>query len=135
MIFRTGTDGDRREILVGVKSYRDLEVWKLGVEIADFTYQITESFPQSERFGLAGHMRKSAVSIPSNVAEGHSRQHTREYRQHCFVALGSSAELETQLTIAERRGYVSAENSSHLAEMLDHESRMLNSLTRNLARK
>ncbi len=117
---------------MGVRGYRDLKVWKLGIEIADFTYRITEFFPRREEYGLASHMRRTAVSIPSNIAEGHSRQHTREYRQHCFISLGSCAELETQLVIAERRGLVPEAASSDLAEQLDHESRMLRNLTRNL---
>ena len=132
-IFKKGSDGGQWEALVGVKSYRDLEVWKLGIEIADFTYRITERFPRREEYGLAGHMRKSAVSIPLNIAEGHSRQHTREYRQHCFISLGSCAELETQLVIAGRRGFVSDGDCGALAEMLDHESRMLKRLTQSLS--
>ena len=77
-------------------------------------------------------MQKTAISIPSNIAEGHARQHTREYQQFCHIALGSCAELETQLTIAQRRSYVSNYDFDKLEEDLDHESRMLQNLIKGL---
>lgn len=77
-------------------------------------------------------MRKTAISIPSNIAEGFVRRHTREYQQFCYIALGSCAELETQLIIARRREYVSSEDFASLEEALNHESRMLINLIKNL---
>ena len=82
-------------------------------------------FLKEETHDLAAHMQKTAISIPSNIAEGHARQHTREYLQFCHIALGSCAELLTQLTIAKRRSYVSDEYFAKLEDDLDHESRML----------
>ena len=70
---------------------------KLEIEIADHTFRVTEGFPRREQYGLASHMRKTSVSIPSNIAEGYARQHRKEYRQHCYISLGSCAELETKL--------------------------------------
>jgi four helix bundle protein len=68
---------------VKIKSYKELDVWKNGIEIVDLVYEVTNKFPMQERFGLAGHMQQTAVSIPSNVAEGFARQYTKEYRQFC----------------------------------------------------
>ena len=115
-----------------VRSYKDLEVWKLGIEIADLTYRITEDFPRREHYGLAAHMRKTSVSTPSNIAEGYARQHKNEYRQSCYVSLGSCAALETQLIIANRRSYVSDEEFEELSNQLGSESRMLKNLTQSL---
>ncbi len=117
-----------------IKSYKELDVWKKGIEIVDFAYKVTNKFPREEQYGLAAHMQRTAVSIPSNIAEGFSRQHTKEYQQFCYIALGSCAELETQLIIAQRRNYVSKENFAKLEEYLDHESRMLRNLIKSLNR-
>ena len=95
-----------------IKSYRDLEVWQLGVELAVDCYALTSQFPADERFGLTGQTRKSAVSIPSNVAEGHNRrtpQSNNAYRNHVSIALGSAGELDTQLEIALRLQYLNTE--------------------------
>ena len=115
-----------------IKSYKDLEVWKKGIEIVDYTYDLTENFPSHEKFSLATHMQKTAISIPSNVAEGYARQYKKEYQQFCSIALGSCSELETQAIIAGRRNYIETQKLAHLEELLDHESRMLKSLVRAL---
>jgi four helix bundle protein len=85
-----------------ISSYKDLEVWKKGIEIVDLVYEVTKRFPAEERFGLATHMQRTALSIPSNIAEGFARQHKKEYQQFCSIALGSCAELETQAIVAKR---------------------------------
>jgi len=118
-----------------VKSYKELDVWKKGIEIVDSVYKITENFPQKEQYGLAFQINRSAVSIPSNIAEGFARGHTAEYRQFLHVALGSCSELDTQLIIANRRGYIAEEEFSNLQEYLDHESRMLMSLIKSLRKR
>ena len=118
-----------------VNSYKDLDVWNKGIEIVDHVYEVTSQFPKEETYGLAAHMQKTAISVPSNIAEGHARQHTREYQQFCHIALGSCAELVTQLTIAERRRYLSDEEFAKLEDELDHESRMLQNLIRSLKDK
>ena len=115
-----------------IKSYKELDVWKKGIEIVDVVYKMTGTFPKEERYGLATQMRRAAVSIASNIAEGFARQHTKEYQQFCYIALGSCAELETQLIIAQRRNYVSSETFSELEDYLDHESRMLMNLIKSL---
>lgn len=111
-----------------VKDYKDLRVWQKGIEITDKIYSITELFPKSELFGLAAQMRRASVSIPSNIAEGFVRHHSKEYRQFLYISLGPCAELDTQLIIANKRNYLAKENLEELAEDVNHESRMLVSL-------
>ena len=71
-----------------IKSFRDLRIWSLGIEIVKLTYKMTSSFPLNEKFGLASQMQRAAVSIPSNIAEGNIRAHTKEYKQFLRIALG-----------------------------------------------
>ncbi len=88
-------------------SYRDLVVWQQAMELADLVYRITDKFPTHERFGLVSQMRKAAVSVPSNIAEG-SRHRTPGYISRIVIALGEHAELETQALLSERRRYIDA---------------------------
>ena len=83
--------------MVKARNFRDLEVWKLGKEVVLDVYRVTAEFPREELYGLASQMRRAAVSIPSNVAEGFNRKHNREYRQSLYIVLGSCAELERKL--------------------------------------
>jgi four helix bundle protein len=92
-----------------IKSFRDLRVWQAGIEMVENVYRVTCQFPKQEMYGLTSQVRRAAVSVPSNIAEGHTREHGREYLQHLSVAQGSLAELETQLEIASRLGYLSLE--------------------------
>src|SRR6187401_1440650 len=92
---------------MAVRNYRELKVWQHSIELSASIYQLTSGFPKEELYGLTSQMRRAAVSIPSNIAEGHSRESTKEYLHHLSFALGSLAELETQLVIAERLKYVS----------------------------
>ena len=115
-----------------ITNFRDLDVWQKGIEIAKDVYRTVEGFPRQEMFGLTSQMRRSAVSIPSNIAEGFNRFHNKEYRQFLFVALGSCAELETQIEIASELHYVAPETKGTLLEKLDHETRMLRNLTKKL---
>jgi four helix bundle protein len=88
-----------------VRSFRDLEVWRLGLDLVQDVYRCTANFPKSETFGLAAQMRAAAVSIPSNIAEGQARNSTKQFLQFLSFALGSLAELETQLELAGRLDY------------------------------
>lgn len=114
--------------------YRELDIWKKGIEIADAVYKVTESFPKEERFGLAVQMRRSAVSVPSNIAEGFARQHNKEYKQFLYIALGSCAELETQIIVGCNCGYLGKKIGDELLEYLDHESRMLMNMIKAISR-
>lgn len=92
-----------------VKSFRDLEVWQLGLDLAETVYRGTAEFPKSEIYGLAAQMRRAAVSIPSNIAEGSARNSTREFLYFLTVSSGSLAELETQLELAIRLHYADSD--------------------------
>jgi four helix bundle protein len=95
-----------------VKSYKDLIVWQKAIEMVLEIYKIISKFPSEERYALSSQIRRSAVSVPSNIAEGHSRQHSSEFRQFIYIALGSLAELDTQLIIAEKLQYIYEEELS-----------------------
>ena len=115
-----------------VTNFRDPEVWKLGKDIVIEVYKVTADFPRDEMYGLVSQMRRAAVSLPSNVAEGFNRKHNREYRQFLYIALGSCAELETQVEIACDLKLIGLEGRDCLLEKLDHESRMLRNLIKRL---
>lgn len=115
-----------------IRNFRDLEIWEKGMEIVKGTYEATSRLPRQEIFGLSSQMRRSAVSIPSNIAEGFNRFHDKEYRHFLYVTLGSCAELETQIEIATMLGYVGLNAKAALLEMLDHESRMVRNLVKRL---
>jgi len=115
-----------------IRNFRDLEIWKKGMEIVKATYGATKTYPRDEVFGLTSQMRRCAVSIPSNIAEGFNRLHNKEYRHFLYVSLGSCAELETQAEIAAELGYLATDVKVVLLEMLDHESRMVRNLVKRL---
>ena len=115
-----------------ITNFRDLDVWKLGKDLVVDVYKATKGFPKEEIFGLVGQMRRAGVSIPSNIAEGFNRAHNKEYRQFLFIALGSCAELETQVELSCDLQYVSPKVRDNLIEKLDHETRMLRNLIKKL---
>jgi four helix bundle protein len=92
--------------MTAVKSYRDLRVWQSAMGLVESIYRVTQSFPREETYGLSSQMRRAAVSIPSNIAEGHTREHIKEYLHHISMAQASLSELETQLEIAARLKYL-----------------------------
>lgn len=97
----------------GIKTHKDLDVWKEAIAVAKEVYKLTESFPQEETYGLTSQMRRAAVSIASNIAEGAARNSRKEFIQALYVSLGSLAELETQLALAKEIGLLRG-NPSHL---------------------
>ena len=115
-----------------IRNFRDLDTWKKGIEIVKDIYKIVGEFPKQELYGLASQMQKSAISIPSNIAEGFNRFHNKEYKQFLYVALGSCAELETQIEIASELRYIDDKKKRVLLEKINHESRMLTSLIKKL---
>ena len=117
---------------MGIKRYRDLDIWKKAIELVKDIYRSTEEFPKQEIYGLVSQMRRSAISIPSNVAEGFRRYHNKEYRQFLYVSLGSCAELETQITIAKEFKYIRQDTEAELLEKLDHICRMTSNLIKKL---
>ena len=115
-----------------IKSFRDLEIWQKGIELVKDVYQVTEGFPTSELYGLVSQMRRAAVSATSNVAEGFRRGYSKEFKQFLGVALGSLAELETQLVISRELGYVQHADEERIVERIDHISRMIMNLMKKL---
>jgi len=91
-----------------VSHFRDLRVWQRGMDMVVAVYKLTGAFPKTEIYGLTGQLRRAAISVPSNIAEGHTRASTREYLNHVSIAQASLAEVETQLEIASRLGYLDA---------------------------
>ena len=111
-----------------IKSYKDLLVWQKGLNLVSEIYVLTKSFPSEEKFGLTSQMRRSAVSVPSNIAEGWGRGTPAQYVHFLKIARGSLLELETQLIISEKLDYTKIEQK--IFTMIDEESKMLNSLIR-----
>jgi four helix bundle protein len=101
------------------RSYRDLDVWKLSIEVVKEVYDITAKFPASEVYGLTNQMRRSAISIPSNIAEGQGRKSNKIFCQYLDIAIGAVGELETQLIIAKEIGYITAEKLNSMLPILD----------------
>jgi len=114
------------------KSYQDLKVWRDAVSLVESVYRITSGFPVEERFGLTSQIRRAAVSVPSNIAEGHARSSTRDFMRHLAISRGSLAELETQLLIAHRIGYLPVRQMEILASDCNHIGRMLRGLIKSL---
>jgi four helix bundle protein len=91
-----------------INSFRDLEVWRLGMDLVEGVYRVSATFPKIEIYGLTSQVRRAAVSVPSNIAEGHTRASTKEYLNHLSMAQASLAEVSTQLEIAPRLGYITS---------------------------
>jgi len=99
-----------------IKNFQDLRIWQIGIEVVKDIYILTKKFPKEELYGLTSQMRRSAVSIPSNIAEGFRRYHNKKYKQFLYIALGSCAELETQIIIANELDYISETDKTELIE-------------------
>ena len=112
-----------------IRSYRDLEAWQVAMDAVTETYQVSVDFPKAETYGLMGQMRRAAVSVSSNIAEGQART-GRAGLNHIGIAIGSLAELDTQLDIALRLTYVSAERVRPLRKSIDSARRLLYGLRR-----
>jgi four helix bundle protein len=115
------------------KSYKDLLVWQKSMTMVTLIYELTRNFLQDERFGLVIQMRRAAVSVPSNIAEGQSRHTRGEFIQFISHAEGSLAELETQLLIAIELDFCTRSQSESLLSLVDELQRMLNGLRQKLA--
>lgn len=115
----------------GMKTHKDLYVWKEAVCLTEKDYSITAKFPKSEICGLTSQIRRAVVSIPSNIAEGAARQSNKEFIQFLYIALGSCAELDTQLILAEKLSF-SIDSLDYLKKDLERIMQMINGLIRNL---
>ena len=105
-------------------NFQDLRIWQIGIEVVKDIYILTKKFPKEELYGLTSQMRRSAVSIPTNIAEGFRRYHNKEYKQFLYIALGSCAELETQIIIANELDYINETNKTGLIEKIKYICRM-----------
>jgi len=113
-----------------ITSFRDLIVWQKAIDLADLVYDVTEDFPRREWFGLSQQMRKSAVSIPSNIAEGSHKE--AGYAHHTVIALGSHGELDTQCELATRRGFIKPHARDNLLALLGDTGRLAHGLLRSI---
>lgn len=111
-----------------MKSHRELKIWQRSFALANVLYSLTEQFPASQRFSLVYQMQKAAVSVPSNIAEGYNRQTRKEYLQFLYIALGSLAELETQVMIANAQRYIKEPKSSELLDEITQIGKMLRTI-------
>lgn len=117
---------------VTVNSYKDLIVWQKSLDLVLEIYRLTENFPTDEKYGLTSQMKRSAVSIPSNIAEGRGRGSRKDFRQFLIIAYGSGAELETQLEIARRLPFGKNLNYILIDQLLSEVMRMLNKMLSSL---
>jgi len=115
-----------------VSDHRQLVVWQKGLALALQTYRMSRRFPREETYGLTSQIRRAAVSVPSNVAEGNGRIHRAEYIHHVSIARGSLREVETLVEIACGLEYISEEELASFRELLDHVGRMLTRLLKKL---
>lgn len=117
-----------------LQSFRDLKVWQRSMTLVEDVYQLTELLPKHQQFTLVSHVQKTAISIPSNIAEGYARSHRKEYLQHIAIAYGSLAELETQLEIAYRLRYISEKVYKPITQQLSGLGKQLVSLRLSLSK-
>jgi four helix bundle protein len=115
-----------------ITSFRDLDVWQAAMELAVMMYRMTDPFPRREQFGLSAQIRRSAVSIPANIAEGHNRRQSGPYRNHVHIALGSQGELDTLIELALRLQFLTADSASEGTDLITRVGQMLGGLSRSL---
>ena len=113
-------------------NFRQLHVWHRALSVAEAVYEVTSRFPESERFGLITQMRRSAISIPSNIAEGSSRSTTKDFQRFLAIARGSASELETQVILAARLGMMTKESTNRMSSQIDEVRAMLIGLSESL---
>ncbi|HET7587408.1 MAG TPA: four helix bundle protein [Gammaproteobacteria bacterium] len=113
---------------MSIRNYRDLEAWQRAMALVRGVYKLTASFPVNERYGLTSQLQRAAVSVPSNIAEGHARDSTRDYLRFVSIALGSLAEVETQLLLAEQLALAERAATTDLLTLSERISMMLRKL-------
>jgi four helix bundle protein len=118
-----------------IKNYKDLEVWKRSRRLVATVYGVTRTFPKEELYSLTSQLRRAVVSIPSNIAEGHSRSGTRDFIQFISIAIGSLAEVETQLLLSEDLEYTDSKDNASVLSEIEILQKMLHSLRASLKSK
>jgi len=117
---------------MNIESYKNLIVWQKSIELVVAVYALTDKFPKGEIYGLTSQMRRAAVSVPSNIAEGSRRGTRKDFRSFLLISFGSGAELETQIEIAKKLSFGQKLNYSDVDKLLDEIMRMLNKIINNL---
>jgi four helix bundle protein len=120
---------------MGVTSYQDLVVWQRAMDLVVMVYELTQGFPKEELYGLTSQLRRAAVSVPSNIAEGHGRCATQEFLHFLAIANGSLKELETQILIAQRLGYANPSTATKILNQTSEVGRINRGLMASLKRK
>lgn len=115
-----------------MKTHRDLQVWNDSIEFVTKIYEVTYNFPKEELFGITSQMRRAAVSIPSNIAEGAARTSKKEFSNYLSIALGSASELETQLTISKNLKYLNIESFNSIIQELNKIQKMIGGLIKSI---
>jgi four helix bundle protein len=118
-----------------IRSFRDLDAWRVSMDVVELTYRVTADFPDGERFGLVSQMRRSATSVPSNIAEGQAVRATKWGLRHIITAIGSSCELDTQLEVAVRLKFIQPAASQDLRSGIDRMQKLLYGLRRERERR
>ena len=111
-----------------MRNFRKLDIWKQGIEIVKIVYKLSKKIPSQEKFGLISQITRAAVSIPSNIAEGASRNSEIEFKRFLEIAMGSLFELETQIIIIQELDFMSSDELRELFKLLDKEAKMINGL-------
>ena len=115
-----------------IRFYKDLLIWQKAVDLVTDVYRNIKKFPSDERFVLGEQIRRSAISVPSNIAEGQARKHTAEFRQFLYISLGSLAELDTQIIISEKLEYLNEEDASLFSKNITELRKMIFGVIRKL---
>ena len=117
---------------ISARNYRELIVWQEAIKIAKAVYQLTGKFPKQETYALADQIRRAAVSVPSNIAEGQARKSPGDFKRFLYIALGSLAEVDTQLVLAQEFGYLSKEDVDPMDEQIQNLRKKLYALINSL---
>ncbi len=120
---------------MSTSSYKQLRVWQNGIELVRQIYRLTSGFPKHELFGLSSQLQRAAVSVPANIAEGHTRGTTKEFLRFVMISHGSLAEIETMLIVANDLQYMNSQHFNQLSTLCDSTGKMLSALRRTLAAK
>ena len=118
-----------------LKNYRDLKVWQKSYQLCLDIYKMTKRFPKEEKYGLTSQIRRAAISVPSNIAEGYGRKTTPDYIRSLYISYGSNCELETQVLLSGDLGYMKAEEFNKLQAGIGEVERMLKALIESLKEK
>jgi four helix bundle protein len=127
--------GDQSSVRMSIQHYRQLIAWQKSMDLVMHVYELTSIFPKEEVYGLTSQLRRAAVSVPSNIAEGQGRGSTKEFLHHLSIAHGSLLEVETQVLIAESLNYFDSDQSNAILEKTAETGRLINGLARALKQK